>query len=133
MNFSQVKSIEEPFDPKELRCPVASTLELIGDRWTLVVVRDLFLGKTRFGQFQESPEGIPTNILSDRLRRLEDLGILCKELYQERPPRYEYLLTPKGRELQPVLRALRVWGLKHLEGTGIPPALRHLLPADERG
>lgn len=116
-----------------LRCPVASTLELLGDRWTLVVVRDLHLGKRRFSQFQESPEGIPTNLLTERLRRLEGLGIVERRSYQERPVRYEYHLTEKGRELQPVLRALRLWGLKHVSGTGIPPALRPLLPVAEGG
>lgn len=109
-------------------CPVAGTLELIGDRWTLVVVRDLVLGKHRYGEFQESPEGIPTNILAQRLKRLEELGIVVKVPYNEHPPRYEYHLTEKGKELNPVLRALRVWGLKHVPGTGIPARFEHLLP-----
>lgn len=103
-----------------IRCPVASTLELLGDRWTLVVVRDLFLGKHRYGEFQDSPEGIPTNILAERLKRLESLGIVEKTPYQEHPVRHDYTLTPKGRELLPVVRALRDWGLKHIPDTGIP-------------
>jgi DNA-binding HxlR family transcriptional regulator len=115
-----------------LRCPVAGALELLGDRWTLVVVRDLVIGKSRYGEFLESPEGIPTNILADRLKRLEGLGILSREPYQERPQRFAYRLTDKGDELKPVLAALRVWGLRHIPGTGIPEALRHLLPVPER-
>ncbi len=103
-----------------IRCPVASTLELMGDRWTLVVVRDLFLGKRRYGAFQDSPEGIPTNILAERLKRLESLGIVEKSAYQQHPVRNEYTLTPKGSELLPVVRALREWGLKHIPDTGIP-------------
>jgi DNA-binding HxlR family transcriptional regulator len=113
---------------REVRCPVASALELLGDRWTLVVVRDLVVGKHRYGEFQESPEGIPTNILAERLKRLENLEIVEKRPYQERPPRFEYHLTERGEELRPVLAALRAWGLKHIEGTAIPEHLHHLLP-----
>ncbi|MEK7392753.1 MAG: helix-turn-helix domain-containing protein [Fibrobacterota bacterium] len=118
------RKVDDDFPP----CPVAGTLELIGDRWTLVVVRDLVLGKHRYGEFQESPEGIPTNILAQRLKKLEELGIVAKVPYNEHPPRYEYHLTEKGKELNPVLRALRVWGLKHVPGTGIPAQFKHLLP-----
>jgi DNA-binding HxlR family transcriptional regulator len=98
-------------------CPIACTLDLLGDRWTLLVVRDLLAGKTRFHQFLASPERIPTNILSDRLRRLEGGGIVRSELYSQHPPRSEYHLTESGRELRPVVRALGAWGLKHIEGT----------------
>jgi DNA-binding HxlR family transcriptional regulator len=112
-----------------IRCPVASTLELLGDRWTLVVVRDLFLGKRRYGEFQESPEGIPTNILAERLKRLESLGIVEKTPYQEHPIRHEYTLTAKGSELLPVIGALREWGLKHIPHTGIPDKYKALIPS----
>lgn len=115
-----------------IRCPVASTLELLGDRWTLVVVRDLFLGKRRYGEFQESPEGIPTNILAERLKRLETLGIVQKTPYQEHPVRHDYTLTPKGRELLPVIRALREWGLKHIPDTGIPEKYLALMEASRK-
>lgn len=104
-------------------CPISSTLDLLGDKWTLLVVRDLlFLRKRRFGEFLESPEGIPTNILTDRLRRLEEHGVVEKSLYSERPRRYEYRLTARGAELFPVLRAMAEWGLRHLPGTSAPPA-----------
>src|SRR3954453_23528046 len=103
-------------------CPIATTLDLLGDKWTLLVVRDLlFVGKRRFGEFLESPEGIPTNILSDRLRRLEEHGVVEKSLYSSRPRRYEYRLTAMGAELFHVLRAMAEWGLRHLPGTAAPP------------
>src|ERR1043165_1607324 len=91
-------------------CPVACTLDLLGDRWTLLVVRDLMRGKTRYGDFLASSEGIPTNILAERLKRLQDEGIVEAALYSEHPPRYEYRLTPAGKELAPVVRAMIDWG-----------------------
>ena len=104
-------------------CPIANALDLLGDRWTLLVIRDLlFLGKRRFGELLGSPEGIPTNILSDRLRRLEEGGLVEKSAYQLRPPRYEYQLTPKGMDLLPVLRALVEWALRYLPACEAPPA-----------
>jgi DNA-binding HxlR family transcriptional regulator len=103
-------------------CPIANALDLIGDKWTLLVIRDLlFLGNRRFGELLSSPEKIPTNILSDRLRRLEENGIVVKVSYQERPPRYEYQLTAKGADLFPVLRALAGWANRHIPGTMVPP------------
>jgi DNA-binding HxlR family transcriptional regulator len=103
-------------------CPIANALDLLGDRWTLLVIRDLlFVGKRRFGDFVSSPEGIPTNILSDRLRRLEESGVVEKVPYQARPTRYEYQLTAKGRDLFPVLRALIDWAARHLPGVASPP------------
>jgi DNA-binding HxlR family transcriptional regulator len=98
-------------------CPVACSLDLLGDKWTLLVVRDLLLGKTTYTEFQKSPEGIPTNILAERLKRLQAAGILEKSQYQERPVRYAYNLTTKGRDLQPVLLAMIDWGNKHIPGT----------------
>ena len=80
-------------------CAVASTLDLVGDKWSLLVIRDLLHGKHTYGEILQSPEGIPTNILADRLVRLEHAGIIASEAYQERPVRYAYSLTPKGRDL----------------------------------
>jgi DNA-binding HxlR family transcriptional regulator len=97
-------------------CAVAGTLDLIGDKWSLLVVRDLAHGKRTYGELQNSPERIPTNILAERLRRLEEAGIVAREPYQERPVRYCYTLTQKGRELGPILRALVVWGKQHVPG-----------------
>ena len=98
-------------------CPVACSLDLLGDKWTLLVVRDLLLGKTTYTQFQKSPEGIPTNILAERLKRLQAAGIIEKSRYQERPVRYAYHLTEKGRDLRPVLSAMIDWGNKYIPGT----------------
>lgn len=100
-------------------CPVANVLDLFGDKWTLLVVRDLVLGKSRFGEFSESPEAIPTNILADRLKRLEQSGIVTKAPYCRRPLRYEYELTERGRDLMPVLESMALWAGKHLPGTKV--------------
>lgn len=102
---------------KRSPCPVTGTLDILGDKWTLIVVRDLFLGKRTYGEFLDSPEGIPTNILAERLKRLKNAGLLEKIPYQEKPRRYAYSLTDKGRALGPVLRAMVKWGLQYLEGT----------------
>ena len=97
-------------------CAVASTLDLIGDKWSLLVVRDLAHGKRTYGELQNSPEHIPTNILAERLRRLEEAGIVAREPCQQRPVRYCYTLTQKGRELGPILRALVARGKRHVPG-----------------
>lgn len=103
-------------------CPIANALDLLGDRWSLLVIRDLlFTGKRRFGDFLGSAEGIPTNILTDRLRRLEEAGVVTKVQYLSRPPRYEYHLTSKGGDLFPVLREMALWANRHVPGTFRPP------------
>lgn len=94
-------------------CPVARTLSLVGDRWTLLLLRDCFLGLSRFDQFVEST-GATRHIVSSRLNRLVDAEILEKRAYSARPKRYEYILTEKGQEFAPALMALRDWGKKHL-------------------
>lgn len=91
-------------------CPVAQTLDILGDRWTLLIVRDLFLGRTKFAEFQASLRGIPTNLLGDRLKQLEEHGIVVRRFYSEHPPRAEYVLTEKGKALDPVLGAITEWG-----------------------
>ena len=98
-------------------CPVACTLDILGDRWTLLVVRDLFLGQSRFKDFEASPEGIPTNILSERLERLVGAGIVEQVPVEEGAKRFGYELTAKGKALGPVLVAIRDWGLKWEKGT----------------
>jgi DNA-binding HxlR family transcriptional regulator len=98
-------------------CPVACSLDLIGDRWTLLLIRDLFAGKTRFGELLASPEHIPTNILADRLKRLEHAKLISSAPYNAHPPRFEYRLTAAGRELQPVVDAIATWGLGQFPGT----------------
>jgi DNA-binding HxlR family transcriptional regulator len=98
-------------------CPIANALELVGDKWSLLLVRDLLRGKETYGALLDSPERIPTNILADRLRRFEEAGLVVRSAYQERPPRYAYRLTAKGRDLGAVLQALVGWGKKHIAGT----------------
>src|SRR6187455_2212885 len=90
-------------------CSIARALEVVGERWTLLIIRDVLLGLHRFDELQESL-GIARNVLTDRLNRLVDEEILERVPYSERPPRYEYRLTPKGRELNVALIALRQWG-----------------------
>ena len=94
-------------------CSVARVLEIIGERWTWLIIRDAFLGLTRFDEFQESL-GIARNVLSERLNRLVDEGIFEKVLYSERPARYEYRLTRKGSDLFTALNAIRQWGDQYL-------------------
>lgn len=98
-------------------CAVANTLDLIGDKWSLLVVRDLFRGLSTYKELQNSPERIPTNILADRLKRLEDSGLIAKSAYQEHPVRYAYRLTEKGKALREVLGAFARWGKKHIPGS----------------
>jgi len=98
-------------------CPIANTLDIVGDKWTLLVIRDLFAGKSTYGEFQSSPEGIPTNILADRLKRLAGHGIIQKSPYQQNPVRYAYQLTNTGRSLGPLLEQLVKWGKKNIAGT----------------
>lgn len=98
-------------------CPVAATLDLIGDKWSLLVIRDLFLGKRTYGEILSSPEGIPTNILADRLKRLEESGLIEATAYQERPVRYAYSLTARGKGLHRVLDAVVRWGKQYIPGT----------------
>lgn len=95
-------------------CPVARTLEIVGEWWTLLIIRDALNGARRFETFKET--GIADNILTARLKKLTDEGILERRLYQERPPRYEYILTEKGRALGPVVLALRTWGRQWTQG-----------------
>jgi DNA-binding HxlR family transcriptional regulator len=95
-------------------CPVARTLDLIGERWSILLLRDLILrGPRRFQDFQESLPGVAPNTLSARLKTLEENGLVFRQLYNEHPPRLEYVLTEKGKSLGPVLKALREWGDKH--------------------
>lgn len=98
-------------------CPVAGVLDILGDKWTLIVVRDMLLGKKTYGELQQGPESIPTNILADRLKKLQAAGIIDKQLYQEKPKRYEYVLTQKGMELAPMIIELVRWGLKYIPGS----------------
>jgi DNA-binding HxlR family transcriptional regulator len=98
-------------------CPVSCTLDLMGDKWTLLIVRDLLSGKTKFKDFMKSPEHIATNILTERLTRLEEYGLVERQTSDVHAGRWDYVLTAKGLTLRPVLRAVANWGLQHIEGT----------------
>ena len=106
-------------------CSIARALEVLGERWTLLVVRDALLGLRRFDEFRRSL-GVARNVLTDRLARLVDAGVLERVPYQEHPPRQEYQLTPMGRELAVPIIGLMHWGDRHLAGPAGPPRItRH--------
>jgi DNA-binding HxlR family transcriptional regulator len=98
-------------------CAIANSLDILGDKWSLLVVRDLLHGKRTYGELALSPERIPTNILADRLERLVSAGIVIRTPYQVRPVRHTYTLTPKGSALGEVLLAFVRWGKQHIPGT----------------
>ena len=112
-------------------CPIATTLDIVGDRWTLVLIRDLLNGKRRFSEFLDSPERITTNILTDRLARMERIELVTRMPYQVRPLRFQYSLTRKGEALLPVLQQICRWGNQYLEDTWVPPDnfMRRKVPA----
>lgn len=99
--------------PYNQTCPIARTLDIIGDRWTLLIVRDLFMGKTRFKEFLASSPGLPPNLLSDRLKKLEEHDLVERVVYSQHPLRAEYRLTEDGQTLSPVIEAIAHWGLDH--------------------
>ena len=103
-------------------CSIARSLEVVGERWTLLILRDALLGLRRFDEFQESL-GVATNVLSKRLERLCDEGLLERRVYHERPLRHEYVLTEKGRALGPAVIMLMKWGDRYYAGEGGPPRL----------
>src|SRR5262245_12355010 len=95
----------------EQNCPVARTLEIVGERWSLLILRDLLRkGPLRFQELEQSLAGVAPNTLSARLKTLEAHGVIATRLYETHPPRYEYFLTEKGKALAPVLKALWSWG-----------------------
>jgi DNA-binding HxlR family transcriptional regulator len=107
-----------------MNCSVARTLEIVGERWTLLILRDAFFGVRRFGDFADNL-GIARNVLQDRLSRLVDEGLMERVPYQERPVRHEYRLTKKGKDLWPVLDSLRQYGDAHLSPDGPPMIVTH--------
>jgi DNA-binding HxlR family transcriptional regulator len=105
-------------------CPVARSLDIVGERWTLLIVRDLLSGAMRFQDLLESMAGVAPNVLSDRLKTLESHGLVKRSFYSDHPPRAEYSLTGKGLELGVVVLALGRWGVRHLEVRS-PRTLQH--------
>jgi DNA-binding HxlR family transcriptional regulator len=104
-------------DLGDMQCPIARSLERVGEWWSILILRDAFKGLTRFDQFQKSL-GIAPNMLTRRLNTLVDSGLLERRLYSERPPRHEYVLTPRGHDFRTVLWALIAWGNKHFAPQG---------------
>lgn len=113
-------------DPKLLEtrsgCPIATTLDIVGDKWSMVIVRDMLVGKKRYGEFLASPERVTTNILASRLKKLEQVGLIAKTPYQDHPVRFDYSLTPDGESLLPVLQEICRWANRRIPGTWVPPA-----------
>lgn len=101
-------------------CPVARSLDLVGDRWTLLIVRDLLRGRGRFQELTASLPGIAPNILAGRLKGLEEVGIVMRRLYSDHPPRTEYVLTEKGHQLDVMVGALAAWGARHADVHSTP-------------
>lgn len=102
---------------EDMQCPIARSLERVGEWWSILILRDAFLGSTRFDQFQKNL-GIAPNMLTRRLNGLVESGLLERRLYSERPPRAEYVLTERGRDFRPVLWSLVAWGNKHFAPEG---------------
>ena len=117
-----VTSATRPSDRR--RCSIASALDVIGEKWSLLVVRELLLGVRRFNDIAANT-GAPRDILTARLRRLEELGVVERREYSERPPRYEYRLTQAGKNLQPVMLALKQWGDDHVMEGPLPVVFEH--------
>lgn len=108
----------------EKNCSIAQPLAFLGERWTMLILRDLFLGRRRFDEFQSSL-GVATNVLSSRLATLTEEGIVDRSRYSEHPERFEYVLTEKGRDLQPILLALLAWGDRYTAENGAPLEIVH--------
>jgi DNA-binding HxlR family transcriptional regulator len=102
-------------------CPVATTLDLVGDKWSLLIIRDIgMFQRHRNKDFQQAKEGIPSNVLAARLKSLQENGLIEKIPYQDKPLRYEYHLTAAGEDLLPVVRELANWSVKHVTGIKLP-------------
>ena len=123
--------MEKPANFRRSSCAIANTLDLVGDRWSLLVIRDLLSGKRTFSELVASAERIPTNILADRLKRLEEAGIIVSAAYHEHPVRYAYSLSPKGLALGDVLLALVRWGKQYIPGTKVLKTLARSVTAAE--
>ena len=124
--------MEKPANFRRSTCAIANTLDLVGDRWSLLVIRDLLSGKRTFSELVASAERIPTNILADRLKRLEEAGIIVSAAYHEHPVRYMYSLSPKGLALGDVLLALVRWGKQYIPGTKVLKTLARSVTAAEK-
>ncbi|PLR75263.1 transcriptional regulator [Bacillus sp. V3-13] len=102
-------------DRYNLPCNIAQTLNIIGDRWTLLIVHEILIGNTTFNEIKKSLIGISSNLLSDRLKHLEQTGLIESSLYSDHPPRYSYTLTESGKDLEHVFNSMILWGRNHLK------------------
>jgi DNA-binding HxlR family transcriptional regulator len=116
-------------NPAPRRCSITDALSIVGDRYALLVAREIRYGRTRFTDIAATT-GAPRDVLTARLRKLEDAGVIERRLYSERPPRYEYLLTPAGNELHPILLALKEWGDRNCNPGAEPVIFRHTCGAE---
>ena len=117
------KTTEGKFTFERSCCPITNALDIFGDKWTLLIIRDLVLGKRRYQELIASAEKIASNILADRLKKLEAAGLVTRRAYQQKPARYEYFLTEKGESLRPVLVAIISWTQEHYPDTQVFPAV----------
>jgi DNA-binding HxlR family transcriptional regulator len=111
-------------DSHRRECSVAGALDVIGEKWSLLVVRELLFGVDTFNEIA-AKTGAPRDILTTRLRRLEELGVVERHIYSERPVRHRYALTRKGKDLRPVMMTLKHWGDTHVMGQVMPPVYEH--------
>jgi DNA-binding HxlR family transcriptional regulator len=102
-------------DTERASCPVERTLEVIGGRWKVLILRELFPGVRRFGQLHRALHGITQKMLTQQLREMEEDGIIHREIYLQVPPKVEYSLTPLGESLKPILDSMHEWGVRHLD------------------
>lgn len=102
-------------DIERANCPVERTLEVIGGRWKVLILRELFPGVKRFGQLHRALHGITQKMLTQQLREMEEDGIIHREVYLQVPPKVEYSLTPLGESLKPIIEAMHEWGVMHLD------------------
>lgn len=121
MKYHNAPESESAF--KRSCCPITNALDIFGDRWTLLIIRDLILGKRRYQELISSAEKIASNILADRLKKLEAAGFVTRQAYQHKPARYEYFLTEKGESLRPMLAAIVSWSQEHYPDTTVFPAI----------
>jgi DNA-binding HxlR family transcriptional regulator len=116
---NRIKISKEEREARRSPCPIACALDIFGDRWSLLIIRDLILGRSRFKEFAASPEGIPTNILAERLERLLRHGVIEQSPATDGTKRLAYRLTKKGLTLAPILKSMRDWGLKWEPNTAV--------------
>lgn len=122
--------MSKTLDPK---CPVARTLDIVGERWTILILRDLFLhGPRKFQDLQDSLSGVAPNTISARIKTLMDGGVIARRLYSDHPPRAEYYLTQRGLDLKPALLALRDWGEKYTDGPKAPRVTSNRAPREDK-